>query len=84
MAAKKSTKKSKSISTLSAYTQLKDAAQLLTMSSAVLYGLLGVAVWLAPDNAPSWSGDAGNSLLVATMVGGMSMGLLYLADIARK
>jgi hypothetical protein len=61
----------------------RNAAQYFTMAAAILY----VVVWVATDlmnNKSSTTDSIGSVLIVATMVGGVVMGLLYLVHLSSK
>lgn len=65
--------------------QFRNAAQVVTVVSAVAYGVL----WLVADvmdNASSveWINSASVTLIGLTMLGGVTMGLLYALESARK
>ncbi|MEI2702725.1 MAG: hypothetical protein V9E83_10025 [Baekduia sp.] len=56
--------------------RLAAVAQLVTVGTAILYGLLSVLGWIGADGPINALDDV---LLVVIAVGGVTMGLLYLA-----
>ncbi len=64
----------------SSLTTYMNAAQLLTMASAILYGAMVAVTSLVDNNEPAWAANVGYYLLATTMVGGIAMGVLYAAQ----
>lgn len=63
--------------------QLRSVAQYFTMAAAVLYGIVWAINEVMGTPSASETGIA-NVLLVATMVGGITMGVLYSVHLAKN
>lgn len=64
--------------------QWRSGTQTLTVGSAIAYGFLWVFDSIFSTSTPSWVDTLGKVLLLATIIGGVSMGLLFAAQPAKK
>lgn len=80
MAKKKTTKtKTKATPKASALDFFQDAAQYVTIVSAVLFGIIWAFQELIDIDVDKFNGVS-SGLVITTMIGGVTMGLLYLLD----
>ncbi len=69
---------------VSALVQYRNAAQTITVVSAVAYGVLWAIADVFGDNESSWLTATSAYLIGLTMIGGVTMGLLYALESSKK